>query len=394
VDALFGTGLARPIAPEAAALLGQVRQAAAGPGGVGVVAVDLPSGLNADTGAADPATVRADLTVTFGCPKRGLVLPPGSALVGDLEVADIGLDPPDPATRLHLASAEAIAGWLPPRDLLGHKGRFGRVLVAGGSRRYGGAPALAALGAYRAGAGLVTLAAPASRCDALISLVPEATLLPLPDEAGDLSPAAGPALTAAWAGYDALVLGPGLGTGPGAAATLAALLAERDAECPGTWVVDADALNLLAAQPEGPAALPAPAILTPHPGEMGRLVGSSAEAVNADRLGVSTAAAARWGHVVVLKGAHTVTAAPAGDTWVNPFATSALATAGSGDVLAGLIAGLSAQGAPPLAAAVLAAWLHGAAGQALHREIADRGHLARDIAAALPAAINRLARTR
>jgi NAD(P)H-hydrate epimerase len=366
VDALLGTGARGPLTGAVADLLARV--AAAQPRFV--VAVDLPTGLDADSGALDAHALAADLTVTFGCAKPGHVAFPGAAAVGRLVVD--GIDIADDIVRacaappLGIVTDADVAGWLPPRPPDAHKGTFGRALVVAGSRAYPGAAALAAGGAYRAGCGLVTVAATAEVRAAVAAHLPEATFLPLPEVHGGISAAAAEAVRTAWLAYDAVLIGPGLSRDRGVAEFVRALLdglsdLVEDAR-PGRVVVDADGLNLLADHPAGPRALPIGAVLTPHPGEMARLTGLTVAAVNADRVAVARRWAAAWRHVVVLKGAHTVVAAPDGRCAVVPIATSALAKAGTGDVLAGLIAGLLAAGAPPFEAAAAAVHTHALAG--------------------------------
>jgi NAD(P)H-hydrate epimerase len=389
VDALLGTGLTRPLEGDILGILALARAALATATPPVVVAVDLPSGLNADSGALDPHTLSATVTVTFAFPKRGQVCLPGAAAVGELVIADIGI-PADLANgTLHLATAGELRPLLPTRPLDGHKGSFGRVLVVGGSLPYTGAVALAALAAYRSGAGLVTLALPRSIHGVVAGFIPEATFLPLPEVDGHIAPAAAPLVTASGRAAQAVLLGPGLGSTVATEDFVAALLPAWAAS-PIPWVVDADGLNLLARHPQSLAQLPASCVLTPHPGEMGRLLGRETVLINADRIGTAAAAAQDWGHVVVLKGAFTVVAAPDGRVSVNPFATPALATAGSGDVLAGLTAGLLAQGLAAFDAARLASWLHGSAGARWAQEKGPRGALARELAEGLPAAMQAL----
>jgi len=394
VDALLGTGARLPLAPELAGLLGHAAAARGGPRRSRVVAVDLPTGVDADSGRADPAALPADVTVTFAFAKPGHVLPPGAALSGRLVVDPIGMaaDGSDRAHPLAVATAAEVAQRLPARPADGHKGTFGTVLIVAGSLPYSGAAALAAAAAVRAGAGLVTVAAPRCVHAALAAHAPEATFLALGDgdtvTAGDARAVRRAAQTA-----DALLVGPGLTAGAEAAAFLQALLAEPPAR---PMVLDADALNLLAADPALLARVPPGAILTPHPGEMARLAAAlglwgsgagdqDAAAVGADRLRIALAAAARTGAVVVLKGAGTVVASPEGAARIVAAATPALATAGTGDVLAGVTAALLAGGAGAWDAAVAAAWVHATAGQIVEGHVGTRGARARDVVEALPA---------
>lgn len=386
VDALLGTGARGPLTGAVADLLDRV--AAARP--PLVVAVDLPTGLDADSGTLDAHALAADLTVTFGCAKPGHVSFPGAAAVGRLVMDGIGI--PDDIIRacatppLGIVTDADVAGWLPPRAPDAHKGTFGRTLVVAGSRAYPGAAALAAGGAYRAGCGLVTVAATAEVRAAVAAHLPEATYLPLPEVHGGISAAAAEAVRTAWLAYDAVLIGPGLSRDRGVAEFVRVLLDGlsdllEDAR-PGRVVVDADGLNLLADHPAGPRALPIGAVLTPHPGEMARLTGLTVAAVNADRLAVARRWAAAWRHVVVLKGAHTVVAAPDGRCAIVPIATAALAKAGTGDVLAGLIAGLLAAGAPQFEAAATAVHAHALAGLRLAASPAgDRAAVAGDLLA-------------
>ena len=422
IDALLGTGVTRPIEGQLAALLEQVgaavaekRRAAApgrppllsvatpptapddtpawdddGPRRPIVVAVDCPSGLNCDSGALDPLAVAADLTVTFAGPKRGHFRFPGAAACGELVVADIDIDAQLPAIRgvaLELATADLARSLLPPRPPDGHKGTFGTALIAAGSIRYWGAPALAARGAFRGGAGLVTLAVPQRLRPALAGQFPEATY-PAITDTDTLGVATANLLLGSLASYGALLIGPGLGE---AASFMTALLDGLRSTAEGglladdvpapPLVVDADGLNLLAQMPDWPTRLPPNTILTPHPGEMARLVGRPLAAVrDEERVELARESAAAWGHVVLLKGAYTVIAAPGGQATLLPFANPLLAVAGSGDVLSGIIVSLLAQGVKPYEAAVLGGYLHGAAGQLAADYWGNAGLLASELA--------------
>ncbi len=412
VDALFGTGARLPIKGRAADLLAAAGAALRGREGVLRVAVDCPSGFDCDSGALDENLLPADVSVTFGAAKVGQFLFPGADALGELVLADIGWPPDLPALAgvdLELASAAQVGAMLPKRLRDAHKGTFGAALVVAGSVNYAGAAYLAAAGAYRVGAGLVTVGAPGGIHSVLATLLPEATWLILPSDMGVISAGGAGVLQDALSRADALLLGPGWGTEKPTAGFLSTLLLEEGAagigrigfgaergastETPGPaslppTVVDADGLKLLAALPHWPRLLPAPAVLTPHPGEMAQLTGLSKDEIQADRVAVARRFAAKWGHVLVLKGAFTVVAAPDGSATLQPFATAALARAGTGDVLAGLITGLLAQGLRAYPAAVAGAFLHGLAGELAATEVgAQASVLARDVLALTPKAI-------
>lgn len=379
VDALLGTGLSRPPDGLFAAAIERIQALRAG--GALVLAVDIPSGLSADTGRPLGACVRADRTVTFAFPKRGLLLQPGAALAGELAVADIGI-PAEAAARVpvgcELLGAEEARALLPARAPDAHKGDAGRLLVVAGSPGKSGAAHLALAGALRGGAGLVTLAAREEVLPLALAGRPEAMSLPLPGN-GPLSRGDLAGLLSAAKESDALVVGPGIPRGPETAGLLRELLtgARRPA------VLDADALNALAGQAAGVAGLPAPTVVTPHPGEMARLCGLDVAAVQADRIGLAAARAREWGCVVVLKGARTVVADPSGPPAVITSGNAGMATGGTGDVLAGLVGALLAGGLDARAAARAGAWVHGAAGDLAARRFGQRGMLASDLAEAL-----------
>ncbi len=343
-----------------------------------VVAVDCPSGLNCDTGELDGLAVAADLTVTFAGPKRGHFRFPGAAACGELVVADIGIDAALPAVKeapVELATVEMARGLLPERPLDGHKGTFGTALVIAGSARYWGAPSLAARGALRAGAGLVALAVPEAIRPTVAMQLPEATYPVVPDREVFGRDSVG-ALREVVERSDACLVGPGLGE---AADFWDEFL--RDHEGLPPLVVDADGLNLLAQMEDWPRRLPAGTVLTPHPGEMARLVGMEMEEMGAaERVELAREKAAEWGHVVVLKGAYTVVAASSGGCVLMPFANPILGTGGTGDVLAGVIVSLLAQGLDGFEAAVLGAYWHGAAAELAAQERGDAGLLASELA--------------
>jgi ADP-dependent NAD(P)H-hydrate dehydratase / NAD(P)H-hydrate epimerase len=388
LDALLGTGHARPLAPTMAAALALVEEERRRRPDLYVVAVDLPSGLNADSGAVDPGTLAADLTVTLAFPKLGLLLFPGASYVGELQVGSIGL----PETMSISAGQELlddalIGPTLPIRPLDSNKGTFGKVMALAGSPRFIGAAYLVCGAAARIGVGLVTLATLPELAPFYATMLPEVTYAHLPPESATPESRAR-ALLDSMAGYRALVVGPGLGQSPATSALLQALFAELSAlpsEQRPRLIVDADGLNNLAKLENWWQRLPAGAILTPHPGEMSRLLGGAQVSGGAaDRIATVRQVARDWGHVVVLKGAHTLIAAPDGRLRINGSANPALATAGTGDVLSGTTAGLLAQGMEPYDAACAAVYLHALAGLRVSAHLGDAGLLAGDLLAELP----------
>jgi hydroxyethylthiazole kinase-like uncharacterized protein yjeF len=384
VDALFGTGLDAPLAGAARALVEAINGC-----GAPVLAVDLPSGLSADTGLPLGAAVRATVTATFGFPKVGQLTYPGVDYTGLLAVVDIGIPPAAVgavAPRTRLLEAQEVGALLPPRSGDGHKGRFGHVLVVAGSRGKTGAALLAADACVRAGAGLTTLAVPAGLQAVLQGQVREVMTEALPDTGdGQMALGDGHALEALLGARTTVVCGPGLGGHPATRDLVAALV--RTARVP--LVLDADGLNAVAGTPVL-RERPAPTIVTPHPGEMARLAGCDTAAVQADRLGTARAFAREHGVVTVLKGAHTVIATPDGDVAICPTGNPGMASGGTGDVLAGILGGLLAQGLPAYAAAMLGVFAHGAAGDAVVGERGEVGLAAGDLAYALPPVLARL----
>ncbi len=379
VDALLGAGQLRPIVGPLATVMDRVN-ARTNPGRV--VAVDLPSGVNANSGAADPHAVRADLTVTLGFPKRGLFIGRAAQLVGELAVVDIGI-PRSLARDLDtlVADRASIVSMLPQRPRVSHKGSFGKVMIVAGSLLYTGAPVLAALGAERVGAGLVTLACPARIRDSLAVHTVETTFLPVPDgDTGELTPAAVAPLLEALPGYNGVLVGPGIGRSPATAEFLFAFLhGVKQAGIP--TVIDADGLTLLSGQESWWELLPPNTILTPHPGEMARLTHQPEQD---DRIEVARRSATTWTCTVVLKGAYSIVARQDGRVGLLPFANPALATAGTGDVLGGAILGMIAQGLAAPSAALVGAFLHGVAGQLLFDDMGPAGGLAGELSQRLP----------
>ena len=375
VDALFGIGLSRPAEGEFGALIRSMNESHAF-----VVSVDIPSGLNADDGQPAGCAVRADVTVTMQLPKRGILLDPGRLYCGRLVIADIGIPDcaPEPAGRpLFAMTNQDLADLLPKRAPSGNKGTFGRVLLAAGSDGMAGAAVLSARSAIRSGAGMVKVLTDARNRVIIQTAVPEALYAgySTAEEAE-----AAVRVSLGWA--DAVAAGPGLGTGSAASAIVRCLLSEADIPL----VLDADALNLIAGDPSLRALLSAhngPVTLTPHMGEMARLTGRSVRELKQNRFAAAAALASETGGVVVLKDARTVTAVPDGRLFLNLSGNSGLATAGSGDVLTGLTAGLLAGGTDPSVAGALASFLHGLAGDAAASQRGQRALTAGELPDAL-----------
>ncbi len=395
IDAIYGIGGRSALAPDLDAALHLVNERGVAPG-VLTVAVDIPTGVQSDSGAASDAAFVADLTVTFGRPKRGLYLSPGQGHSGVIAIEQIGLNEGTlPADTPRLIARDDALERLPRRTKGAHKGDAGSLLIVGGSRNYLGAPILAAHAALRAGAGLVTLAVPAGLVPICAPQSPESTYVPLPEaEWGVSGPEAATALANALGRYTALQVGNGLGRHAPTDEALARFFGLIDADAAPTLampiLIDADGLNWLAGVPDWWVRLRHLAlVLTPHHGEMARLLGVERTAVSAEPWRHAREAAAKWGQVVVLKGGHSVVATPAGDLWVTPSANPALASAGTGDTLAGLIAGFLAQGVAPADAAVLGLWVGARAADRASAEVGTLPMLASD----LPAMIARTIRS-
>lgn len=388
LDGILGTGIQLPLKKDLAELLSEVNDILDGlDESPLIVAVDCPSGVDTDTGDVADETIAADMTVTMAAVKQGMLNLPAFEHVGDLKVVDIGL-PANLASFADLmaevADEETVASLLPERPLDSHKGTFGTALIAAGSVNYTGAALLAGEAAYRVGVGLVTMAVPAPVHAALAGRFPEATWVLLPHEMGVISPAALEVLAKHFGRASALLIGPGLGTENATREFIENLLEgkysakkvhprigfvrqdaekqDEDALLLPPLVFDADGLKLLSKVKDWYQKIPGPAVLTPHPGEMAAMTDLTKEQIRERRQEIASQYSRMWGHVVVLKGAFTVVAAPDGRTTVIPVASPALARAGTGDVLAGLIVGLRAQGLEAYEAAVAGAWIHARAG--------------------------------
>ena len=384
IDALFGTGLSRPLAGAARRLV-----EAANETGVPILAIDVPSGLSGDTGRPLGTSIRAAATGAIAALKRCHVLDPARERCGEIAVVDIGIPDALIETKRHrfamIGDAE-IGPLFPPRPADSHKGDFGRVAIVAGSRGKAGAALLAAAGALRTGAGLVTIACPKSIEGGFLARLPEAMTLPLPDADGELAESAAEALADLLSRSDAVGVGPGIGTGRGAAAAVAAVIASG---VPA--VFDADALNLHRGKPEAFRRRP-PSIVTPHPGEAARLLGSSTTAIQRDRPAAALELARRTRAIAVLKGVPTLTADPSGFLWCNSSGSPALSKGGSGDVLTGIAAAFLGQRLEAADAAVAAAFVHGLAGEAAGAASGERGALASEVADAAGRVLERWAR--
>jgi ADP-dependent NAD(P)H-hydrate dehydratase / NAD(P)H-hydrate epimerase len=389
VDALLGTGITSPVQGQYQAAIKSMNAS-----GLPIIAIDIPSGLHTDTGSILGSAVQACLTVTFGFPKLGLYL--GSAVdqVGNIHHVDIGIptsyinDMKVPTTLITLRSTKDV---LPPRKPSSHKGTFGHVGIIAGSRGKTGAAALSALAALRVGTGLVTVGTPQSVNTCLEAKTLEAMTIPLPETPEcTLSLASLPVLQDFAQTRDAIGIGPGLTTQSETVKLIQALLPKIDRPC----VIDADALNALAGHLGILHACRSTPVLTPHPGEMARLMGhTSTLDINANRLTSAQNFAQSYSCVLVLKGARTIVAGPDGQAAICPTGNPGMATAGMGDVLTGMISGLLAQGLTPWQAAKAGVYLHGLAGDLAAQKTGEAGLIARDLLDCIPQAIQTVQRS-
>jgi NAD(P)H-hydrate epimerase len=389
VDALLGTGLASTVTGRYAETIDSINET-----GRPVVAVDLPSGLHADTGTILGRAIRASLTVTFGLPKLGLYQNCGIDLAGEVAIADIGI----PSayidaimSRTSLITEQVVRSYLPRRQPSSHKGTFGHAGIIAGSVGKTGAAAMAARAALRVGAGLVTVAIPASVNDILEAKLLEAMTAPMPEtKARTISRTALDRLVAFMSARTAIAIGPGLSTHPETVELVQALTKQLDRPA----VLDADALNALTGRTALLATCKTPPIITPHPGEMARLeTDATSQTVNSDRIGTASRFARERGLFVVLKGARTVVARPDGAVAICPTGNPGMATAGTGDVLTGMMVGLLAQGLPSWEAACAATYLHGAAGDLAAAGRGQSGMIAGDVIEEIPYALRLIHQT-
>ena len=385
VDAILGTGLKDEVQGLYADVIGIIDASC-----LPIVAVDMPSGLDADRGRPLGTTVRAQMTVTFGFPKLGQVIYPGLSYVGELVVVDIGIPPmavEEAVPQAALLEKKGVRRLIPSRGPDTHKGTYGHLLVMAGSRGKTGAAILACRGAMRVGTGLVTLAAPRALNDIFAGSLIESMTEPLGDSSEeDLGPLSDQGWGRLLDKKSALLIGPGIGMRDGARSALWWLL--RNLQIP--WVIDADGLNNLAEELGRLRNARTPPIVTPHPGEMARLIGSNTAAVNLDRVGIARAFARDHRCYVVLKGARSVIAAPDGKVFINTTGNAGMASGGMGDVLGGVLAGLLAQGFRVEDALKLGVFLHGFVGDRVAATMGEMGMIASDVVEGLPYGIREL----
>ncbi|HCG01050.1 MAG TPA: bifunctional ADP-dependent NAD(P)H-hydrate dehydratase/NAD(P)H-hydrate epimerase [Chloroflexi bacterium] len=384
VDALLGTGQNRPPDEDLSSILTVVNESR----GTATlrIAVDVPTGIDADSGEVLGICFEADRTICMAAAKLGVVSYPGAAHAGEVTVANIGI-PEDLLEEIRVSTPEPsdISGLLPVRDPDSNKGSSGRLELIAGSRDFSGAPVMCSMAAYRAGAGLVEIATPRSVHHIVAAHVVEPVFRPLAEVDGSVGSDALDSVEDAFSKAKACVVGPGLGLTDATVSFMRGLLAlikKREIPC----LIDADGLNALAKIDRWWELGTNNLVLTPHPGEMSRLAGRSIREIQQDRLSTAREHAEKWNATVVLKGAGTVIASPAGEAVINSTGGPNLATAGTGDVLSGVIGALLVQGLSPFHASVCGVYLHGRAGDLLRAEIGDIGTLASDLIDALPEA--------
>jgi NAD(P)H-hydrate epimerase len=391
VDAILGTGLTSDVRGFFKTVINFINDL--NRGGIPVFAVDMPSGLNSDTGQPCGTCIRAQGTATFALAKIGHYTYPGDAYTGKLKIIDIGI--PSAVVeavgpKQYLLSAEQIRAAFPQRSADTHKGQTGHLLVVAGSTGKTGAAAMTALSAMRAGAGLVTLGIADSLNPILETQVLEVMTAPLPEcEHGILADIALEDITKLADGKSCLAIGPGIGQAAETRNLVEKIISQIDAP----MVIDADGLNNIAGRTQLLKKRKAPTVLTPHPGEMARLIETSPAAVQQDRIACARNFAANFGVHLVLKGAATVIAHPDGSAYVNPTGNPGMASGGMGDVLTGVLAGFITQGFAPEAAAHAAVYLHGAAADTLAQTVGPIGYLAGELMNSIPGEIKKLIET-
>ena len=384
VDGIFGTGISREIGGNAKRVIDTINSL-----GKYVISVDIPSGTGADDGRIFGVSVKADKTVTFQMNKLGMCVEPGKSMAGKVEVEDIGL--PEDLCReengiVYIPEEQDAAKLLPKRNVLMNKGDAGRVLIAAGSRGMAGAAVLAARAAYKSGAGLVKVAAVWDVVQIIQAAVPEATCLILDEDVNNNIKL----ISREAEVYDAVVAGPGLGKSGNAVKLVEHIIQNISKPV----LLDADAINIVSENTEILRKHRGPVVMTPHPGEMGRLIGCTAKEVNENRVRIAKSFASEYNVTLVLKGAGSVIACPDGEVYVNPTGCPAMATAGSGDVLSGITGAFLAAGLSVKDSAVLGAYVHGLSGELCDREFGEYGTTASDIAGFAGTALKKLTMTK
>lgn len=379
VDGLLGTGLKGDVKGVMASIIELVNSCC-----VPVVAVDIPSGVNGETGKVSNACIKARTTVTFGFPKVGQLIHPGCEYVGELKVVDIGIPKAavDVTTiKSHLIDMEYVAKLLPKRRNDSNKGTYGKVLVVAGSRGMTGAASLTGLSALRSGAGLVYMAVPSSLVSIYAGTLVEAVEIPFEDgNKGCLGRESITGILEQLENIDVVAVGPGLSSGNEIAEVVYSIV--KNSKVP--IVLDADGINVLAKDLSVLKMLKTQMVITPHPGEMARLIGASVKEVQDDRVNVARNFSKQWGVITVLKGSRTIIASPEGDVYINATGNPGMATGGSGDVLTGIIAGLAGQGLKPLDASIAGVYLHGLCGDRIAARKGEYGLIAGDLAQEIP----------
>ncbi|OGV98087.1 MAG: hypothetical protein A3I04_04810 [Nitrospinae bacterium RIFCSPLOWO2_02_FULL_39_110] len=385
IDAIFGTGLTSGVKGYYINVIKFINSSKKF-----ILSIDIPSGLSSDTGEIIGGHINADMTVSLCLPKIGEIIYPAAEYVGDLEVVDIGI--PESIIdkeniKVNLIEEKDVIGLLPKRKPDSHKGTYGHLVVIAGSRGKGGAAALSSLSALRAGAGLVTLALPECLNVSFEAAIPEVMTLPLPDtDEGTINESAFDMLIEFLEGKSAVLIGPGITTNQSTSSLIKNLI--KKISCP--MLIDADGLNIATDEIKLLKKKKSPVIVTPHPGEMARLLNTTSKKVQGDRIGAGRRLATKYGIYVILKGARTIIATPDGDVYINPTGNPGMATAGTGDVLSGIIAGFLCQGFSAKDSSILGVYLHGMAGDISASNLSQTALIASDLIRALPEVIKRI----
>lgn len=384
VDCIFGFGFRGIVPNQTAEIIEAVNEAS-----VEVLAVDIPSGIEADSGHIHGPAIRAGRTIAFTLPKIGNIVDPGAQAGGSLDIIDIGISGEvNPSFgRVNILDRTEVAAMLPVHRVDIHKHSRGKVLVIGGSVGMTGAATLTAQAALRSGAGIVTAAVPASLNPVFEIKLTEVMTAPMPETPSQsLALQAFDDIAELAGSFDVIAIGPGLSLDPSTVALVRRIVAEIDLP----MVIDADALNALIGETKKLKSRTSPTILTPHPKELARLLKVAVEDIQSQRIDLALEAAARWGAIIVLKGAKTIAALPAGQSFVNPTGNKGMATAGTGDVLTGIISALLSQTKEPLSSSVLGCHIHGLAGDMAASQLTEYCLVAHDIIDALPRAFKEL----